>query len=86
MVLIFVFLLAIYTFCVVKIKNLGEIISLSSELAVILFACAFALCMILIIKILWDRMNELEDENYKLNRQIVSYKCRYYRNDEDKLE
>lgn len=86
MVLIFVFLLAIYTLCVVKITNLGEIINLSSELAVILFACAFAFCMILIIKILWDRINTLEDENYKLNRQIVSYKCKCYRNDEDKLE
>lgn len=86
MVLIFVFLLAIYTFCVAKIGNLGEIINLSSELAVILFACAFAFCMILIIKIIWDRMIELENENYKLNRQIVSYKCQCYRNDEDKME
>lgn len=85
-VAIFVFLLAVYTYCVVQITNMGDIINVSTELAVIMFAIAFAVAMILVIKIMHDRITDLEDENYKLNRQIVSYKCKCYKNDEDKLE
>ena len=48
LVLIFVILLAVYTFSVVKIVGMEGIFNVSTELAIILFGVAFAMAMILI--------------------------------------
>ena len=68
LVLIFVILLAVYTFSVVKIANMDAIINVSSELAIILFAIAFAMGMILLIAILQSRIKDLENENFNLHK------------------
>lgn len=71
LVFIFVLLLAVYTFSVVKIANLEAIVNVPTELAIIFFAIAFALAMVLIIKILNDRIKELEDKNFELNKKCI---------------
>lgn len=82
LVLIFVILLAVYTFSVVKIANMDAIINVSSELAIILFAIAFAMGMILLIAILQSRIKDLENENFNLHKFLVKH---HIYNDDDKF-
>lgn len=85
LVLIFVILLAVYTFSVVKIVGMEGIFNVSTELAIILFGIAFAMAMILIIAIMEKRIRSLSDENYDLHRRLITYECKYRSNGEDKF-
>lgn len=85
LVAIFVILLAAYTFSVVKISNMAGILDAASESAIILFAIVLATAMIIIIAIIAKRIEELNDENYKLNRRLITYECKYRNNGEDKF-
>ena len=85
LVLIFVILLAVYTFSVVKIVGMEGIFNVSTELAIILFGVAFAMAMILIIAIMEKRIRSLSDENYDLHRRLITYECKYRNNGEDKF-
>ena len=75
-VLLFVLMLTTYTRLIIAIAGFDGTGNVAVELAIIFVACALELGMMLMVKILRDKIQQLEEDNYNLQKECIKIKHR----------